>query len=123
MLYVSRIREYGIDWYFIARISVAMVDNKVVVNIFGEEYPITGVTDPSHISRVAEYVDSKMKEAAQASSVQARDKVAILAAMSMASELLERSDLVDLVGQDANSTLDRILTDLNDALADDPPRS
>jgi len=100
-----------------------MVDNKVVVNIFGEEYPITGVTDPSHISRVAEYVDSKMKEAAQASSVQARDKVAILAAMSMASELLERSDLVDLVGQDANSTLDRILTDLNDALADDPPRS
>jgi len=25
-------------------------ENKVVVNIFGEDYPITGVTDPSYIS-------------------------------------------------------------------------
>lgn len=102
-----------------ARTSVAMVENKVVVHIFGEEYPITGVTNPSHISRVAEYVDSKMKEAAQASRVQARDKVAILAAMSIASELLERSDRVGLAEQDAHSALDRVLAGLSEVLADD----
>ena len=97
-----------------------MVENKVVVHIYGEEYPITGVTDPSHISRVAEYVDSKMKEAAQASRVQARDKVAILAAMSIASELLDRSERVDLVKQNAHSALDRVLAGLKDALTEDP---
>ncbi len=96
-----------------------MVENKVVVHIFGEEYPITGVTDPSHISKVAEYVDSKMKEASQASRVQARDKVAILAAMSMASELLDWYDSGDLAEQETDSVLDRILTNLGDALADD----
>ena len=68
-------------------------ENKVVVHIFGEDYPFTGVNDPAHIVRVAEYVDSKMNEAARVGRIQARDKVAILAAMSIASELLEKSEL------------------------------
>lgn len=105
--------------FVVARTPVAMVEKKVVVHIFGEEYPITGVTDSSHIIRVAEYVDSKMKEAAQASRVQARDKVAILAAMSIASELLERSSSVSLAERDAHSALDRVLAGLSEALADD----
>ncbi|MFH1374420.1 MAG: cell division protein ZapA [bacterium] len=95
-------------------------ENKVVVHIFGEDYPITGVNDPAHIVRVAEYVDSKMNEAARVGRIQARDKVAILAAMSIASELLEKSELDDPAQQDAHSALDRVLANLNDALADEP---
>lgn len=96
-----------------------MVESKVVVNIFGEEYPITGVTDPAHISKVADYVDSKMKEAAQTSGVPARDKVAILAAMSIASELLEKSERLDMAEEEADSLLDNILARLDDALVGD----
>ena len=66
-------------------------ENKVIVNIFGEDYPITGVVDPSHISRVADYVDSKMRETAEHSHSVSRDRIAILAAMSIASEMLEKS--------------------------------
>jgi len=93
-----------------------MVENKVVVNIFGEEYPITGVTDPAHISKVADYVDSRMREAAQSSRVPGRDKVAILAAMSIASELIEKSERLDVAERDVDPTLDSILARLNDAL-------
>ena len=65
--------------------SDTLAENKVVVNIFGEDYPITGVTDPSYISRVADFVDARMKEAAGGSRVHSRDRIAILAAMSLAS--------------------------------------
>ena len=51
-------------------------EKKVVVRIFGEEYPITGVSDPANISRIADIVDSRMREAARVSRSQARDKVA-----------------------------------------------
>ena len=95
-----------------------MVENKVIVHIFGEDYPITGIDDPSHISRVAEYVDSMMKEAARSSRVQARDKVAILAAMSIASQLLERSGRSQLAEQKVDSVLDKVLVGLNDILAE-----
>jgi cell division protein ZapA len=94
-----------------------MAENKVVVNIFGEEYPITGAVDPEHIAKVADYVDSRMKEAAKGSRIQARDKVAILAAMSIASELLEKSVRLSVVEQSADPILDGLLTRLDEALA------
>ncbi len=94
-----------------------MAENKVVVNIFGEEYPITGAVDPEHIAKIADYVDSKMKEAAKSSRIQARDRVAILAAMSIASELLEKSVQLSIVEQNADPILDGLLTRLDEALA------
>ena len=66
--------------------------NSIVVKIFGEEYPIMGSEDPANISRVADIVDNRMREVASGSQIQARDKVAILAALSFASELSEYSD-------------------------------
>ncbi|HWR82336.1 MAG TPA: cell division protein ZapA [Candidatus Deferrimicrobium sp.] len=96
-----------------------MAENKVVVHIFGEEYPIAGATDPAHISRVAEYVDMKMQQAARANDIQARDRVAILAAMSMASELLEKSGRLGALEQEFLPSLDKVLADLESALRDD----
>ena len=93
-----------------------MPENKVVVNIYGEDYPITGVTDSSHISKVADYVDTKMKELAQDSRVKSRDKVAILAAMSIASELLEASGELKLARGQFDSELDSLLSRLDQAL-------
>jgi len=92
------------------------VENKAVVNIFGEDYPITGVTDPSHIARVADYVDSKMRDAAQLSRVSGRERVAILAAMSIASELFEIRDQLQQHDTDAASQAESLLQRLNEVL-------
>jgi cell division protein ZapA len=66
--------------------------NRVVVTISGEDYPIFGVSDPSYISKVADIVDSRMNDVTHDNRAAARDRVAILAAMSIASELCEKSE-------------------------------
>ena len=97
--------------------SDSSVENKVVVHIFGEEYPITGVLDSSHISRVAEFVDRRMKDVSEASRSKSRDRVAILVAMSMASELLELRDNADRTQSDSNSQVDDIIARLDRAMS------
>jgi cell division protein ZapA len=94
-------------------------NQKVVVEIFGEEYPITGAGDPAYISQVARIVDSRMREVAQTTRSRARDKVAILTAMSFASELLEKSEEFDSTQSAAKGRLDRLLDGLDKALADE----
>lgn len=94
-----------------------MAANTVVVNIYGEEYPITGVTDASHISRVADFVNARMHQIAQGSKVKSRDKVAILAAMSIASELLEKSEQLDISVGEVEGNLDSLLDRLDRELS------
>ena len=94
------------------------VENKVVVNIFGEDYSIAGVSNLPYISRVADYVDAKMKEAAENSRAGSRDRVAILAAMSIASELFESKGKLDKDQQDLDFRVERILGCLDKALSE-----
>jgi cell division protein ZapA len=93
------------------------VENKVIVNIFGEEYPITAKTDSASISRIADYVDSRMRELAKISRSQARDKLVILAAMSIASELFENRDSLSTVNQDFTDRLSHLIARLDQAIA------
>lgn len=93
------------------------VENKVVVRIFGEEYPITGADDSAYIARVADLVDSRMQDVARQSRSQARDKIAILTALSLASELLEQSDRVQQISGQSESSLDDMLARLDEALS------
>ena len=95
--------------------SELSTENKVVVRILGEEYPIIGVADPAHISRVADLVDTRMQEIALQSRTQARDKIAILTALSLASELLEQSGQVDKDSGQVGK-LDGLLYQLDKAL-------
>ena len=91
-------------------------ENKVTVNIYGEEYPITGVSDPAYISRIADYVDLRMKEIATSSRVAARDKVAILAAMSIASEFYDNNDSKDELQVQYSSKIDNLISRLDSVL-------
>lgn len=91
-------------------------ENKVTVNIYGEEYPITGVSDPAYISRIADYVDLRMKETAKNSRVAARDKVAILAAMSIASEFYENNDSKNEFQKQFSSKIDNLISRLDSVL-------
>jgi len=93
-------------------------ENKAVVTIFGEEYPITGAPDPSHISRVADCVDKRINEVAAETKTKRRDRIAILAAMSLASELLELQERLKGVGDDATGHADEILRRLEKVVAE-----
>lgn len=93
------------------------LENKVVVKIYGEDYPIMGQSDPDRIERIAKLVNDRMNEVSQSTGVKARDKVAILAAMSIASELLERSDDGSDIKEQVNSELDSLLERLDTAIA------
>lgn len=96
-------------------------ENKVVVEIFGEEYPITGTGDPAYISRIARIVDTRMRQVSKNTRTKAIDKVAILTAMSFASELEEKSEELDTSQANSTNRLDRLLSGLELALAEHKP--
>ena len=91
-------------------------EHKVTVNIYGEEYPITGVSDPSYISRIADFVDLRMRETAKGSRTAARDKVAILTAMSIASELQEKKDDSNNFSEQFNAKIEHLINRLDSVL-------
>ncbi len=94
-------------------------EHKVVVEIFGEEYPITGAGDPAYISSIAKIVDARMRQVAKSTRTKGRDKVAILTAMSLASELQEKSEEIDTSQATSTKRLDRLLSGLAHVLADE----
>ncbi len=59
------------------------------VEIMGREYRIRGAADEQYVREVARYVDAKLREVSQGSSLPASDRVAILAAMNIADELFQ----------------------------------
>ena len=66
-----------------------MVDQKsVTVKIYGQDYTLRGDTDAAYVLKVAGLVDQKMQEVAANSNLIAVEKVAILAAVNLADELL-----------------------------------
>lgn len=70
------------------------------VNIFGTEYPIKGDADPAYVERIAQFVDTKMREVSKQLSLPSMTKVAILAAMNITDELFkERAEREKTVSQ------------------------
>ena len=66
--------------------------NKVNVKIYGQEYVIAGEKSREHIIRVADYVDTKMKEIARSVSTPAVSAVAVLTAVNAADEYFSLAD-------------------------------
>jgi len=57
-----------------------------------------------------------MKDIAENSRVKSKDKVAILTAMSIASELYEKKEILDQSDKVADDRIDKIITLLDNAL-------
>ncbi len=64
------------------------MERSTSVEIFNQIYAIRG-EDPEKIKALAEIVDKKMKEVSQFSRIADTNKIAILAALSIADEYLE----------------------------------
>ncbi len=59
----------------------------VKTEIFGQMYTIQGELDQDYVLKLANYVDEKMRAVANATSTVDTQKVAVLAALSIADEL------------------------------------
>ncbi len=59
------------------------------VEIFGSSYHVRGDKDPERLRELAGHVDAKMREIAQQVSTVDTAKIAILAALNIADELLQ----------------------------------
>lgn len=69
-----------------------MVDNfmqGIKVTIYGQSYQIKGDASDSHITNVANWVDSKMQEIGKRNPSLDHNKIAVLAAINIADELLK----------------------------------
>ena len=60
----------------------------VTVTIYGQEYTLRGDADANYVEQVAALVDLKMREISGRSDLASTGKVAILAAVNLADELL-----------------------------------
>ena len=59
----------------------------VKVQIFGQPYSIRGELDQAYVEKLADYVDRKMRDIADAGATVDTQKVAVLAALAIADEL------------------------------------
>ncbi len=60
------------------------------VSIYGREYSIRGDADPGYIREIAHYLDMKMRQMTDNTTVPSTAKVAILAALNITDELFQR---------------------------------
>lgn len=84
----------------------------VTVSIFGKEYTLRGAADADYVREVAAFVDRRMNEVARGSTVASTARVAILAAVNIADELLreQRRRLEDQATlEDRSEQLTRLL--------------
>jgi cell division protein ZapA len=84
----------------------------VTVSIFGKEYTLRGAADADYVREVAAFVDLRMNEVARGTPVASTARVAILAAVNIADELLreQKRRLEDQVTlEDRSEQLTRLL--------------
>ena len=77
-----------------------MADSKMIsVNIYGQDYMLKSEADQNYINRIADFVEEKMKEIEETGldSNSQQLKIAVLAAMNIADELLQAKDSRDKV--------------------------
>ena len=79
--------------------------NSTSIKVFGARYIINSSEDPAYTRKVADYVDRKMRELAKESRVFDHAKLAILAAMEVADELLmTRRKRYAMIGRTGSAT-------------------
>jgi len=92
--------------------------NVLKVNIYGTEYPIKGTTDTEYIRHVAEYVDGKMRDIDQSTSVKSSLKVAILAAINITDELFREREEKRSLAQELEDKISNLSKLINDTLTE-----
>jgi cell division protein ZapA len=88
----------------------------VPVDIHGQRYPIRSSLEPDYVARLAQYVDEKMRAAAESTPTGDSLRLAVLAALNIADELFRcrdqsrvRSGEIAERAEELERLLDRVL--------------
>ncbi|MDD3314662.1 MAG: cell division protein ZapA [Syntrophaceticus sp.] len=73
--------------------------NRITVKIYDEEYVIMGRAEPLVIEKIANYVDRKMRLVGQKNSQLSLSKIAVLAALNIAEDLVKLHEDYDLLSE------------------------
>jgi len=90
----------------------------VTVDIYGEEYAVKTDDDPEYVRDVARFVDTRMKEIADTGKVVTTSKIAILAALNIADELLKTRIARQESDSETGRRIERLLLQLQGAVED-----
>jgi cell division protein ZapA len=96
-----------------------MSDVLVPVEILGQTYPIRSRLDAAYVEALADYVDAKMKAAADATPSADSLRVAVLAALNIADEFFRTRDGQSLDDAASAERLRRIERLIDNALGPD----
>ncbi len=87
-------------------------ETSIRIDIFDQSYQIRGAIDASYVRELANYVDKKMREIADASQTVDSLKVAVMAAVNIADELFqerEKAQRLDTIVYDKSLECSRLL--------------
>ena len=91
--------------------------NQIKITIFGQEYSVKAPADPTYIKKIAEYVDTKMREVqAGFSSTQSSNRIAILSAMNITDELFNARKKGDNDGSEFEEKISSLIELIDDSV-------
>ena len=91
--------------------------NQIKITIFGQEYSVKAPADPTYIKKIAEYVESKMREVQSGvSSTQSSNRIAILSAMNITDELFNARKKVDSDDSDIEEKITSLIELIDDSV-------
>ena len=91
--------------------------NQIKITIFGQEYSVKAPADPTYIKKIADYVDSKMREVQSGfSSTQSSNRIAILSAMNITDELFNARKKVDSDDSDIEEKITSLIELIDDSV-------
>jgi len=93
-----------------------MSTQKIRVNIFGSEYVLKASENEEYIINIAKYVDEKMRLIDKSNNINSKSKVAILAALNIAEELIQERDNREKLIDQLNEESRKMNISLEDAL-------
>ena len=90
-----------------------MAPDRISVNIFGSEYHLISDDDEKYVKKVAQYIDDKMREIDKSQSINSPTRVAVMAALTVADELMQerayRNKLTEQLNEEAKKINQNIL--------------
>ena len=95
------------------------MENKVKVNIFGNNYNIQGDASSEYIAQIASYVDEKMEEVSSNLSTGNQVHIAILAALNIADEYFQLKNMESNITSKIENKASSLIAMIDESLIGD----
>ena len=93
-----------------------MPDDTFEVEIFGSKYRVAGEVDSeAYIKELAQFLDQKMREVSRSTQTMSSTKVAVLAALNIADELMSLRSSTERTEKEVIGKMEQILSTLEAA--------